>query len=385
MRVLFLSTPLVSHAFPMIPLAWALRAAGDEVVFATTGPALGVAAGGLDIIDFDPDGECPSVAELNSRRPDLVTTRARQVADGMPLLIEATRQYLIKMIAVAESWRPDLIVHSQLQGGGPIAAARLGIPAVEHGTSLLRGGDFYEQLPELIDGAALAGRRAALDVAPPSMIETPSIGTGSANGDSSARPAVSVWPMRYVPFNGSGLLPAEFTARTDRPRVAITIGTSIMAPNMARLLPRTVALARDMPAEFVLLLAGFADDVDLGSPVPPNLKIMRDWLPLRPLLAGCAAIMHHGGAGSTFAALDAGLPQLVVPSGAPNYLQSDAIARRGCGFVAEPDELDAALVARLLEDARVAAAAAQVQAEMAAMPSPADVAARLAGLAGERP
>ena len=35
MRALFLAAPGIGHAFPMVPLAWALRSAGHEVAVAT--------------------------------------------------------------------------------------------------------------------------------------------------------------------------------------------------------------------------------------------------------------------------------------------------------------------------------------------------------------
>ncbi|APB00098.1 glycosyltransferase family 1 protein [Nocardia seriolae] len=35
MRVLFVATPLIGHAFPMLPLALHLRATGHEVVLAS--------------------------------------------------------------------------------------------------------------------------------------------------------------------------------------------------------------------------------------------------------------------------------------------------------------------------------------------------------------
>ncbi|MDL4776701.1 nucleotide disphospho-sugar-binding domain-containing protein [Actinomadura xylanilytica] len=371
MRVLFLSTPLASHLYPMVPLAWALRAAGHDVLVGTTGPALQVAGAGLHVIDFDPRRECASVAQINAGRPDLVTARATRVADGRPLLVEATRRYADQMIATAKLCRPDLVVHSQLQGGGPLAAASLGVPAVEHGSSLLRTDDFYDRLPELIPETfaahALDGlpRRAALDVAPPSMVaEQP-----------------GAWPMRHIPYNGGGRLPEELAGRPPGRRIAVTIGTSIMAPNMAPLLARVFEVAGDVDAEFVVLLSGVAGDAEHDAKVPPNVRIIRDWVPLRPLLDGCAGIVHHGGAGSTLAALDAGVPQLVVPSGAPNFLQSDSVRERGVGRTAEVGELDAALVEGVLDDAGIRAAVAEVRAEMAALPSPVQMVPRLAELA----
>ncbi|MFC5186375.1 nucleotide disphospho-sugar-binding domain-containing protein [Actinomadura harenae] len=376
MRALFLSTPLESHLYPMVPLAWALRAAGHEVVVGTTGPALSVAGAGLDVIDIDPEGRRPSVADLNATRPDLVRKRATKVGDGRPLLVEATRAYADDMIATARLWRPDLVVHSQLQGGGPLAAAAAGVPSVEHATSLLRTDDFYERLPDLLpevfDAHGLGGlpdRRAWIDVAPPSM--------------AGRRPGT--WSMRYVPYNGGGRLPAGLAGRPDGRRVAVTVGTGVMAPNAERLLSRVLKVAEETDAEFVLLLgAGAGSDTGdrLDGAAPPNVRAVREWVPLRALLATCDALVHHGGAGSTLAALDAGVAQVVIPSGAPNYIQAASVRDRGVGLTADVDDLDAALVERALTDATLLAAVREVRAEMAALPSPADTVARLTELAG---
>lgn len=370
MRVLFLSTPLASHLYPMVPLAWALRSAGHDVAVATTGPALSVASAGLDVIDFDPEGRCPSLAQINASRPDIVARRATRIDDGMVLLIEATRQFVDPMIEVARRWRPDLVVHSQLQGGGPLAAAALGVPAVEHGASLLRTGDFYERLEQLIPETfaahgltGLPPRRALLDVAPPSMV--------------TAHP--QAWPMRYVPYNGGGVLPVELTEATGRPRVAVTIGTNIMAPNMAQLLSRVQAAAADVDAEFVVLLSGIDEGLDRA--VPSNVRLVREWLPLRALLGTCQLIIHHGGAGSILAALDAGVVQLVVPSGAPSYIQADAVRERGVGTVATADEVDGELIGRTLADEKLRATVAEVRDEMVGMPPPSAVVPRLVELA----
>ena len=44
MRVLFTASPALGHMFPMIPLAWAYRAQGHDVLVATAGPGLDVLA-----------------------------------------------------------------------------------------------------------------------------------------------------------------------------------------------------------------------------------------------------------------------------------------------------------------------------------------------------
>jgi hypothetical protein len=36
-------------------------------------------------------------------------------------------------VSAAESWRPDVVVYSSMEGTGPLVAAKLGVPAVSHG------------------------------------------------------------------------------------------------------------------------------------------------------------------------------------------------------------------------------------------------------------
>ena len=80
-------------------------------------------------------------------------------------------------------------------------------------------------------------------------------------------------------------------------------------------------------------------------------------------------------------ALTAGVPQLVLPDGADRHLNAQAVGDRGAGLVAAADEIDAALLRRLIEDDSLRAAAGEVRAELAGMPFPADLVPRLAELA----
>jgi hypothetical protein len=54
MRVLFCSTDGVSHLFPLVPLAWAMRAAGHEVLVTFAEQTEEAVASGLHIIDAAP-------------------------------------------------------------------------------------------------------------------------------------------------------------------------------------------------------------------------------------------------------------------------------------------------------------------------------------------
>jgi UDP:flavonoid glycosyltransferase YjiC (YdhE family) len=370
MRVLFVATPGIGHAFPLVSLAWALRAAGHDVLFATASEALTVERAGLQVVDVAPGVTLQQLfGRLAEENPELVARmRSGQIAD-MRLAVTAfgrIANYLADdVLRAAETWHPDLVVYSQFQGCGLLAAAKLRVPAVEHGFGFARGTGTNELLREQMAASferhgvdALPDRLATIDVAPPSMLPTASDG----------------WSMRYVPYNGGAVLPDWLMSRPDRPRIAVTLGT--VAPRLTGLGPigRIVAAAGDLDAEFVVAL-GSADTSELGE-LPDNVRMV-GWMPLGALLPSCAAAVHHGGAGTTLTVLDAGVPQLVLPNGADRHINAQAVAERGAGMVGTDDDVDADLLGELLRDEKLRERAAEVRAEMSALPSPADLVPRL--------
>ncbi|MCP3802415.1 DUF1205 domain-containing protein [Allokutzneria sp. A3M-2-11 16] len=369
MRVLFLSSPGIGHVFPMVPLAWAFRAAGHEVLVGSSGEALAVADAGLPVVDIAPGlSRAETMARLRRERPDLVramlTAEVRDLGEIVEAMAEITPALFDGALTVAREWRPDLVVQSQGQTVGLLVAGVLGIPLVEHNFGLIRATGTqegaYARMAETFDryGFTMPTSRQWLDVAPPSMGVSP-VGL----------------PMRYIPYNGGASLPSWLRTVPHRPRIAVTLGT--VAPGMTGITPvsRIIKCAKDIDAEFVLALG----DVDLSEfgTLPENVRAA-GWVPLNALLPSCAAIVHHGGAGSTMAALDAGVPQLVLPTGADRYVNADAVARRGVGLRASESDVDAAVVSSVLGSG-FRGAAAEVRAEIRAMPAPAEVVGVLSG------
>ena len=71
MRVLFLTIPGIGHAYPAVPLAWALRSTGHEVLFGTAGDGLAVERAGLPVVDLKLGEDQPEVfAEIERRHPE---------------------------------------------------------------------------------------------------------------------------------------------------------------------------------------------------------------------------------------------------------------------------------------------------------------------------
>lgn len=378
MRALFLSTPHAKDVFPMVPLAWALRAAGHDVAIATSGLALQHGSG-LPTIDFGPaDPNSPDVIPLRGADRQKTFERLHTVEEGWTVLAKVASMFADPMITAARSWRPDLIVCSQLQGAGALAGATLGVPVVEHGFGLMRTGRFYEALPELIPDTlrrlgldSMPAPRAMVDIAPPSMVSEQD----------------GAWPTRFVPHNGGGTLPSWLRDDGTR-RVALTVGSMAVLPEpnrdadryVERVLDRLATAARDVDAE--LLVLGIDPEHPGVAALPPNVRVLTGWVPLRELLGLCSAIVHQGGSSTMLSALDAGIPQFTMPVVAPNYIHSSAMAERGVGWWAEIDDLDAEVFHRLLEDDALAKAATEVRDEMAAMAPPVTLVPSLEALVG---
>ncbi|MFC0527067.1 nucleotide disphospho-sugar-binding domain-containing protein [Phytohabitans kaempferiae] len=388
MRVLFAVSPGIGHLFPTIPLAWALRAAGHEVLVATATEGVEAAVrAGLPAVDTAPAAAISAIFGAATGPPE---ERARRMSERGQRIAEAgheVHELLLRTFgqvsavtaaataAVARRWRPDLVVHSRLQGAGLAVASALGVPAVEHGFNLQSEADlagrFLPHLAEACERAgapqALPSRRAVVHVAPPEMMLGPPV------------PALS---MRYVPYNAGGELPEWLWEPPERPRVLITMGTVVPRLQGVGGLARMLAAAPEVEADFVLALGGDADLAPLG-PLPPNVRPV-GWVPLHHLLTGCVAVVHHGGSGSTMAALGAGVPQLVLPHGADQFVNAGAVADLGIGAWCPPGEVDAGTVATLLADATVRATAEAAAARMAELPAPADLVAPLTALAAAR-
>jgi MGT family glycosyltransferase len=130
------------------------------------------------------------------------------------------------------------------------------------------------------------------------------------------------------------------------------------------------------------VLATVGRDLDPASlgPIPANARV-EQFVPQAEILPSCRAVVCHGGSGSTLGALSHGLPLLLVPRGADQFDNAAACAAAGVARVLLPPEVTPERVAgdaaAVLGDPALAARAREIAAEIAAMPDPSAVAARL--------
>ncbi|WP_367127990.1 glycosyltransferase [Saccharothrix sp. HUAS TT1] len=327
MRVLFAALASAGHTYPLIPLAIAARDAGHEVHFAA----------GEEVH--------PPLA-ANGLRPF-------RPADAF------YEMYPEDLAPELDRLRPDLVVHGWGVPGAAVAAHRAGIPGLWHG--------FGRMFPEGI-GFDLPTRNAEapglphLDICPPSLQDE----DFTAEAD-----RVELRPVAYSE-------PAAPRAwRGSRPLVYLTLGTAFGTPE---LLTTAVEGLAALDAHVVVATGRVRPD-QLGD-VPDNVTL-HGWVPQADLLPHVDVVVHHGGSGTTLGALAVGAPQLLLPQGADQFANAEAVQAAGAGLRLLPAEVAADAVADHVRAlARPASghrdAARSIADEIARMPSPDEVARDLA-------
>ncbi|MCO1580334.1 DUF1205 domain-containing protein [Crossiella sp. SN42] len=404
MRVLFTTWAQTGHFQPLAPLGWALRAAGHEVLVATTpGFAGTVAEAGLTAVALGPDldvtaelrrrfGALPAEALAPStfERPASwtaaappVSGRTRDLAQNqfgremLRVVLDGCAAMLDDALALTRTWRPDLVVFEPTGFLGPLLAAALDIPSARQ----LWAPDFSLPLQGIADrimGPLLrrVGRTEinltgtlTLDPCPP-RLQVPA--------DIPRR------HQRYVPYHGRIAPRPWLYRRGARPRICVTWGTTIHGVGLHEtyLAPRAVRALSTVDAEVVV--AALESQRPLFGELPDNVTHFGP-VPLRDLLPGCAAVVHQAGGGTTMSAVVSGVPQLLVPTLQDTLCNATQLAGTGAGIRLRAGEADAermrTATKELLADQDYRAAAWELRTEALALPTPAELVPVLEALA----
>lgn len=379
MRVLFSCVATYGHFLPLVPLARAFADEGHDVAFATAEDFRNdVESLGLELL---PAGF--GVAELQARyAPYRQRLQQMPPHERRPLAfrwrfgrIEAPSK-LGELRDVAAAWVPDLVVHESADLAAPIVAASLELPSAHHSFGRLvprtaweaaaeETVGLWEQMglePEPLCGAF---RGPYLDICPPSFQSEP-LPEGARS--QILRPTFPAEPAEPPP--------PWLERLPDRPTVYVTLGTIFNDLAVFRLLLDALA---DVDCTVVATVGRDNDPASLG--VLPDNAIVERYVSQSLILPRAAATVGHGGSGSTLAALAAGLPLLLVPQGADQFENAAQARTLGAARVLMPGELTEEAVheavVALLEDPSYGAAARGVAAEIATMPTPAEVVPRL--------
>ncbi len=375
MRVLFTAI-WPTHLMPMVPLAWALRAAGHEVLVAgdadvaLAGTRAGLSA--AEIVGVPPGGTgaAPSVADRTRRRVDTYLAGYRETAD---------------------TWRPDLIVTDPLEWNALILGGLLDIPVVHvrFGPGDLPDTAFRVAAEALRDTCAELGLVDGLpepdliaDPCPPGL-QTPGL-----------RPARQV---RYVPYNGPGSFHPELLTSPARRRVLVLFSVDGLEKEPVLALMKNLLRGCDrLPGTETLVAASSWLRESLRESESYGSVRVIDPVPIQSLLYDCDLVVHHGGHGTASTAAAYGVPQAVVvpplPEGPRHSLLVDCAERvRAFGAgrwlddpqtLATPDGIAAAL-AEALDEPAYRDRANRLCTGIDALPTPADLVGTLEQLCTE--
>jgi len=370
MRILVSSSPGVGHLLPLLPVARVAQLRGHDVVVAGgTGLADIATAAGFRFEAMGP----ASTTEVARQVPELarLTGRARAVVAFRAIFCEAVAPAMADGItAFARDWRPDMIVHEDLELGSWIVAERLGIPhATVQATAWRPQRNRIAQEPlnalrerhGLAPDDGLTGLEGRIFFTTrPRSLRDPEVPLPDVTAE--------LRPIADDRHDGDVTIDDPFPPRDGRPRVAVTLGT--VNQNEAELLRALIDGAVAAEAHVVVALG--ADPASLGA-VPPGVAV-HAYVPMSTLLPAADVVAFHGGSGTMLAALAAGIPLVIVPVAADQPDNADLCSAAGVARVVPLDGVDAAGVRAAIETVTTEEAyrsrALEVAEEIAAMPGP---------------
>jgi UDP:flavonoid glycosyltransferase YjiC (YdhE family) len=378
MRLLFSATQSLGHVLPLLPFAHAAQRAGHDVRLAGP-PALAALAAREGLTHHALAAPDDATVDAARRRVSGLQGQVRIEAAVRELFVGAYGAAALPgMLELVETWEPDAIVHETAEAAALIAGDVYRVPTVRVGIALATP---YEEWWLAMSADALDAVRAQfglrLDPEARRAARTPVFTQAPAVLDAHQGEA----PEFVQRFRaGDGATTAGPAVNDPRPLVPISFGTVVPTdghyPGLFRAAIDAVAA---LPVRVVVTIGRQADPAALGL-LPENVRV-EPWVPIAELLAGAAAFVTHGGAGTTLAALTAGVPMAVLPVSADQPLNARLVAAHGAGLVLEDAAAIGPAVQQLLTDPAYGTAARAIAAEIAALPPVDEAAAAIEDLA----
>ncbi|MDF3293381.1 glycosyltransferase [Streptomyces silvisoli] len=365
LKTLFVAAGSPATVFALAPLATAARNAGHEVFVAATEDMMPVVVGaGL-----------PGVAVTGKTMRDyMFATR-----DGVPLVLPTdttTRLHfgghgfgrlaadsMAALRALGRAWRPDIVIGGTLSFAAGLLAAELGVPYVRHAWDMgepveMDLGAEEELAPELarLGLERLPEPRLWIHICPPRML-TPDAAVGAV--------------MRFVPTGRQRQLEPWMYTAGDRPRICVTAGSRVSRDQDLDFLEGLVAEVGRLDVELVIA----APEEAAAALTRPQVRA--GWLPLGTVLRTCDALVHSGGGQTALTAMQAGVPQLVVPNMPKLVSHSRRLSEFGAAITLLPgqDTCEAITAAchQLVSEPSYTQRSRELAADIAALPDPAEV------------
>lgn len=365
------------HLRPLVPVLDAARRRGAAVL--VTGPP---AIRGM-VEDagypFEAGEEPPEaeVAPIRERLPVADPEEAARLGNRELFGRLATAAMLPAVTELCARWQPDVIVREPAEYASAVVAVRAAVPMAQVAISLaqVEAGSLAVAAPVL--SPVEAGVVDALHAAP-------YLTSFPAALDPSPFPNTVRFHEPARPGGGSPL--GDWWGGSDAPLVYVTLGTVV--PYMSVAAPRYRALIDAVAALDVRALVTVGrvfDPATLGR-VPDRVHVAA-WVDQAEVLPAARLVVCHGGSGTVFGALAAGVPLVVAPVFGDQVENGRRVAAAHAGLATEPSASAAGIteaVRRVLADASYEDAARRIAGEMGATPTVDDALEAVLGASGVR-
>ncbi len=382
MRVLFTSTSGHGHVQPLLSLMRAFNARGDETLLVLAEHAVAsLSASGLHIVaGGEPSAD--AAERLWSRFSTLSRGEATPLVERDWFAGLCLQAMLPDVERVLAQWRPDLLVRETCEYAGAVAADRVGVAHVQHSVSSAAA---EESVLRVYAGTSLDAHAPGLAAR---IFARPYLTNFPASLDPSGYPTT----LRYrdegphVPFPLPNWWP-ESTA----PLVYLTLGTvATRTPDGAAVLRAALDAVSDLDVRVLVATGPSLDPTSLG--VTASNVHVETWVDHVDVFAQSSLVICQGGSGTTFGALAAARPLVMLPLFADQPANARRVEGAGAGIrvgggtesaaanaailAAHPDAIREAVVT-VLSTPSYAEAAQRLADEMASAPTTRELCGRL--------
>lgn len=359
------------HLNPLLPLLTAARRRGAETL--VVGPpslAETVQMAGFTFVSGE---ELPEskVAPITERLPLAPPEEASVLGNRELFGRLAASAMLPTMEKACADWSPDVVLRDPCEYASVVVASRLGIRSAQVAISLAEA-----------EAGSIAAAAPALEEHQAGLVEEVRAVPYLTRLPSSLDPSPFPTTLRFRESAGPAASGSVVWQRgDDMPRVYVSFGTVVGRMTMAGdLYQAALKAVRDLDVD-VLLTVGRRFDPSLIEPIPGNVRV-EQWVDQAAVFEDADLVVCHGGSGTAFGALAAGVPVVIVPLFADQFENARRIAGAGAGLVVHRDAKDEA--APVLDDAAVEAIAEAISTVLDT-PSYRDAARRIAQEMGRAP
>ena len=393
------------HVLPLAPFGHAARRAGHEVLVAAQHQhRANVAAAGLDFAGVaapPPERWMPLMASFG--RLSLDEANALMIGEYFARL--DTRAALPDMRRIVEDWHPDLIVRESMELAATLVADLYEIPLARVGLGLAA----VEEIAIGLAAPAVDDARRALGLSPdPNGDRLRAAPYLTVVPEQLEHPAAAVTPTATHRFAhgqqpGGGCAPElpDWWPGNDDPLVYLSFGSVAAGAHMPyfpALYHAAIDVLAALPVRVLVTIGNDRDVEELGT-LPANVHA-ECWVAHDLVAEHAAAVIGHGGYGTTLGTLRRAVPAVVLPLfSIDQWVNAAAVAAAGAGIALDADRDTRTVLAlpsprtfdalgpavmRVVDDPAYRRGAQRIAAAMDALPAVDDAVDVLTGIEGLR-